>query len=212
MKRGLFTLIELLVVIAIIAILMTLLLPALGKARALGKSALCASNEKQLGLAYVSYLQDYQDCIPLFDNSWPNGIWIYEISPYVAGFDFLGESNKMCKILRCPEVQRTSELNWGTDYAGNQYAAVYYTGVWPAAAKKASSQRSLSSTVSFLEFKAGWCVPYSAISDLNGVEAVNCYRHSLVQNTLFFDGHVERFNAGGLQVSNLGALPWRSDN
>src|SRR5688500_7855185 len=59
-----FTLIELLVTISIIAILASLLLPALARARNAGKRAVCTSNVKQLALAMQIYLHDYNDYFP----------------------------------------------------------------------------------------------------------------------------------------------------
>jgi prepilin-type N-terminal cleavage/methylation domain-containing protein len=62
-RRG-FTLIELLVVIAIIAILAAILFPVFARAREQARKASCTSNVKQLGLAWMMYVQDYDETFP----------------------------------------------------------------------------------------------------------------------------------------------------
>jgi len=89
-RRGLkantaFTLIELLVVIAIIAILAAILFPVFAQAREKARQASCLSNEKQIGLGMMMYLQDYDETYPQAQYGIDNYqvSWQAMIVPYI---------------------------------------------------------------------------------------------------------------------------------
>ena len=83
MKRRVikFTLIELLVVVAIIAILMSMLLPSLSKARGTAKAAVCSSNLKQIFTVAEMYRQDWNTWVLYFgctDTNGSSNVWWYQ--------------------------------------------------------------------------------------------------------------------------------------
>ena len=84
-KNSGFTLIELLVVISIIALLMAIMMPALGKVREQAKTVVCLSRLKQFGLMFEMYANENNDSLP---GGWNSGrMWMVDLLPYYGGED-----------------------------------------------------------------------------------------------------------------------------
>jgi len=130
-KKG-FTLIELLVVIAIIAILAAILFPVFAQVREKARQISCTSNEKQMGLGLLQYVEDYDEKFPMSQYfsggnpyDWPEAIYPYVKNGsgvnYAAGVTL---HNGQGGIFACPSFPGNQAENYGI----NQCIAAFGAG------------------------------------------------------------------------------------
>ncbi len=113
-----FTLVELLVVVAIIALLVSILMPALGQAREVTKTVVCSSQLRQFGLAWALYGEDNNDKSMRYATTTAERLggdfWFYKLAPYFNAKDFDADNQKdnrrgVMKIMKCPTTKPWSD-------------------------------------------------------------------------------------------------------
>lgn len=185
-----FTLVELLIVISIIAILASIMLPALSKAKKATYKISCANKEKQLMTAALSYVSDNNDQLPVHWSSIGEFGYLPFGNQYTIytsyGEDAIARfKKKLAPFLQCPEDTVFGYIS-GSSWYCTSYAKNIYLGENGVDAPKISQISKPSNIIWAIDSTSKRFSKYTPNSPLE----LGGNRHLNGWNAVFVDGHV----------------------